>query len=272
VRGARYDGFTSTGYHVFLKVDRVGTRLADYDLGGPLVCSDGRGRALRLLGRGERPTTIGAGGSFSYSSAPETFTMAQKLRRPVRGTVQTSLSGRFPTADGATVSVTISFRSRRLSCSGTNQLALSRDGTVAAPFRGGQAATGRYRAGGHDVEVERLTSMAPGGFLPRFRITPRVACRNGRSYRSPYAFDHLRLSSEGRGFDSGRLRYRFGGGYGATERYRVSIAFTRSGTAYRVDGAIAIRSVVTLGGRPFTSCASRRTFSGGFAGGPANLF
>jgi hypothetical protein len=272
VKGARYDQATATRLRSFVVVNRAGTRLANYELGGALSCSDGRRRSVGLFARGERPTRVTPAGTFSYTSRPEAFVMAERLRTPIKGTARTSFRGGFTSADSATVSVTTRFRSKRLSCRGTNQLTLGRDGTAGAPFQGSRMATGTYRASGRGLRVTRLTTLAPGGLLRRFRITARVACRNGGSYPSAYRFDQLRLHPGDRSSLRGREPIRFRGAYRGHERFRMTIAFSHSAAGYRVSGTFAVRSRVTRRGRSYTTCASRRTFTGGFVSGPANLF
>ena len=272
VKGARYDGRTNKNIRVFLQVNAAGTRLADYDLGGALSCSDGKRRSIGLFARGERPTSIDPAGSFSHTAKATRFTLREKLRTPVRGSIQTSFSGSFVSADSVSGSVTTSFRSPKVTCQGTSPFTLSRNGTPGAPFRDDTMASGTYRAGGRGIRVTALRTLAPGDELQRFRFRTTLRCRDGRSYGSTFNFDQYLLGVRSNGLFTGTSRFSLGSGFRARQRYRVTIAFRRSGGRYLVGGRVRARSVVTRGGRRQTTCSASRRFTGRFTGGPANLF
>jgi hypothetical protein len=271
--GARFDGVTPNADHVFLQADRTATSLADYVLGGPMSCTDGKKRRLALFAEGEGRAAFRPDGSFSYTSPVEKLSIREK-GRTVAGTMRASFSGRFPDADTAKVSFTSNFRSSRFNCTGTTGLTLSRDGTRGAPFRNAKLATGRYRAKGRRIRITSLRLLAPAAQVRSFKFTSRVSCRDGSYYSSPYSFTPFGLT---RGRDTAQVltgsdSFSLGRGYRTRERYRVSIGFRRSKGRYRVSGRVRLRATVTQRGKRVTTCSANRRYAGVFASGPKNLF
>ena len=273
--GGRYDAPKRASLlRPFVAVNRAGTKLSDYDLGGPIACSDGKRRSVGLFAKGERATAIKPDGGFAHRSRSTPFTLTEKLRHPVRVKAGTSFSGTFTTPQQVTITVTSTFSSRRLRCRGSNTLTLDLDGTQAAPNRTSALATGTYRAAGRGIAVSKLSLLAASRELKSLNLSTRVRCRDRSSYRSTFDFAGAYLFQAGdtAGRYSARNTFRLGRAYRAVEKFRMAISFGRSQGQYRVRGRLRVSTLVTRKGRRVTTCSTSRPFTGRFVSGPPNLF
>lgn len=262
--GKRYDGRSSTGQRVFVRLSDDGRRLAAYDIVARMTCSDGRRRVLGLNSIRERPVRIASDGSFSGRGRPGRARLGRVVGRAV-----TTFTGQFTGADdGVTGTIVARFTNRRLRCAsrGATYRAFE-DGTANAPFRDERMATGRYDARGFGRL--RFRAFAPSPSIDRVSFQWRIRCGRGTISLGTISTGIL-VRPNGRFVRGGRIsNVRVGRGFRLSYRFRLAGRFSfRAG--YRVRGSFRARGAVRRNGRRFDGCRVRGgRFAGRFVSGPS---
>jgi hypothetical protein len=135
--------------------------------------------------------------------------------------------------------------------------------------------SGTYRASGKGISFLNLIGLAPGRSVTKARFKFSVPCkRKGTKYGYTVSFRPLwlKLAKD----TSLNLRehtsYKSGKDYRTGENYRLKMHFFRKSGVYRMSGSFSMQSVIRRKGKTVNECQGTRTFTGRFAGGPANLF
>ena len=206
-------------------------------------------------------------GTFAYTSRAWRGTIRTRRGR-VPGRFVLRFTGAFNAAgDAVRGELRATFRSRRVRCSsGPVSYILYVDGSLQAPWRDAQMATGVYTAKGRGVNL-RLRVLAPGRLLVRAAIDWRTRCRRGSRLRGGVVYRRFDIEGGRLSAPGGGRRRVASGGVTATERWRLNLRFFQS-SGYRVSGVWTIRSVVRRRGVFLETCSLRRRFSGTFVNGP----